>query len=92
MVPPTQLHGVPSILDYQWDESYWNAEHQQQMLNVKSSEWCAILDGKLFIIYSKLADQCGKNRKTQLAADQTAWLNERAKSLKAELWNRSPIT
>ena len=47
------------------------------MLNVKSSEWCAILDGKLFIIYSELANQCDKNRKMQLAAEQTAWLKER---------------
>jgi uncharacterized protein YecT (DUF1311 family) len=67
----------PAIIDYEWDDSYWNQEQGQQSLNAKSAEWCALLDAKLFVLYSKLMEQLDDTGKKKLAAEQGKWLRQR---------------
>lgn len=74
---PPLADWLPGIVHIEWDESYWHFDGGQQIMNRKSDEWAAILDAKLFILYTKLQEQLDEPAQARLAEEQVRWIERR---------------
>jgi uncharacterized protein YecT (DUF1311 family) len=67
-----------------WGDDYWNVIDGQQVLNIRASEWAAMTEAELYLVYCELITNLDRDHQTALAAEQARWLKVRARKAKAD--------
>lgn len=64
----------PAIVQQGWNESYWNVDAGQQILNIRSGEWASMIEASLYLTVCELLENMNQRVGSRLVAEQNHWV------------------